>query len=124
LPEEVLEIEKIIADRKVFEYGVDDYKNQIRAGKDVGVITVIKHPKRDLYAVLDGHHRFWAHKSLGTSLIKCVVIQDFIGPLFFFTKEGYLQPTALFTKHIRIPFKRVKQFLEDFIKDPDKLKAL
>lgn len=124
MTEKWIEIEKIVADKKVYEKGVEDYKQEFMSGKNISLITVVKHPKINLYAVLDGHHRFWAQKELGINRIKCVVIHDFVGPLFYFTKEGYLQPTPLFTKHVRVPFKKLKKFLEEFIREPEKLKKI
>lgn len=124
MAEKWIEIEKIVADKKVYKKGVESYKKEIISGKNIRLITVVKHPKINLYAVLDGHHRFWAQKELGKSRIKCTVIHDFIGPLFFFTKEGYLQPTPLFTEYVRVPFKKLKRFLEEFIKEPEKLRNL
>jgi hypothetical protein len=52
-----LPIDKIIADSKVSREGVEGYKQRIKDGEKVGLIIVVKHPKFDVYAVLDGHHR-------------------------------------------------------------------
>jgi len=118
---ELIATELIVADEKVHYDGVKRYKDKIESGQDVGTIIVVKHPRKKLYAVLDGHHRYWAQKELGRSKIQCAVVQDFIGILFFFTKEGLLQPTPLFTKYIRIPFEKVKNYLELFLNEPEKL---
>ncbi len=119
---ELIETELIVADKKVHYEGVQRYKDKIESGQDVGTIVVVKHPKKKLYAVLDGHHRYWAQKELGISKIQCAVVQDLTGILFFFTEEGLLQPTPLFTKYIRIPFEKVKNYLELFLNDPEKLR--
>ena len=123
--QEWIDIGHIVSDKKVYGKGVKDYIEAVKSGNALRPIIVIKHPESDLYAVLDGHHRFWAQKEAGLQRIKCAVIYDLIGSLFFLTKEGYLQPTPLFTKHIRVPFLRIKDFLERFLKDPNRtLKAM
>jgi hypothetical protein len=119
--QEWIDIGLIVADKKVYGKGVGDYVQAVKSGVDLRPIIVIKHPSSDLYAVLDGHHRYWAQKKAGLQRIKCAVIYDLIGPLFLMTKEGYLQPTPLFTKHIRIPFFKTKDFLERFLKDPNRV---
>lgn len=122
MPEEWINITEIVADKKVYGKGVENYKHSLKSGKDVGSIVVVKHPEKKMYAVLNGHHRYWAQKEMNIKKIKCSVIHDFVGPLFFFTKEGYLQPTPLFTKYVRVPFKKMKKYLEEFLKNPEKLK--
>jgi len=119
---ELIKTELIVADRKIHHEGVQHYKDKIKSGQDVGTIVVIKHPKKKLYAVLDGHHRFWAQKELGRSKISCAVVRDSTGILFFFTEEGLLQPTPLFTKYIRIPFEKLKNHLELFLNEPEKMR--
>jgi len=120
--EEWIDIEEIVADRKVYGKGVEHYIQAIKSGKEIRPLLVVKHPKKNLYAVLDGHHRYWAQKETGVKNVKCIVILDSVGPLFFFTKEGYLQPTPLFTEYIRVPFKKMKNYLEEFLRSPEKLK--
>ncbi|MCK5631651.1 ParB-like nuclease domain-containing protein [Candidatus Bathyarchaeota archaeon] len=117
--QEWIDVKDIVADKKVYGKGVKEYIKAMKSGIDLRPIIVIKHPERELYAVLDGHHRYWAQKEVGILRIKCAVIHDLVGPLFFLTKEGYLQPTPLFTKHVRVPFLKLKVFLEKFLRDPD-----
>jgi hypothetical protein len=112
---EYISIKKIVADSKVYSEGVKKYENRIRNGDDIGTIIVIKHPKKELYAVLDGHHRYWAQKEMGIKEIKCAVIQDYFGLLFSVTKEGLLQPTKEFTKYLRVPFKKIENYLYEFL---------
>jgi hypothetical protein len=119
---ELIDIEKILADDKIYRKGVERYKKMIKSGKDPGTIVVVKHPEEELYAVLNGHHRYWAQKEMGVKEIKCAVVHDFIGPLFHLTKDGYLQPSPLYTQYIRVPFKKVRKYLEEFLKEPEKLK--
>jgi len=112
---EDISIEKIVADSKIYSEGVKRYENKIRHGEDIGTIIVIKHPKKELYAVLDGHHRYWAQKEMGIKKIKCAVIRDHLGLLFSATEEGLLQPTKEFTKYVRVPFKKIENHLYEFL---------
>jgi len=112
---ENISIEKIVADSKVYSEGVKRYENKIRHGEDIGTIIVIKHPKKELYAVLDGHHRYWAQKEMGIKKIKCAVIRDHLGLLFSATEDGLLQPTKEFTKYVRVPFKKIENHLYEFL---------
>jgi len=115
-------VKKIVADRKVSEEGVERYKRLYKDKVDVGAIIVVRHPKKDLYAVLDGHHRFWALKELGAKTIKCAVIQDYYGLTFLMAKRGFYQPAPEFTKHLRVPIlswgEGLLTYLEAFKKDP------
>jgi hypothetical protein len=36
------------------------YQKRIQNGEKIGPLIVVKHPNFDLYAVLDGHHRYYA----------------------------------------------------------------
>ena len=78
--------------------------------EDVGTIVVVKHPKRNLYAVLDGHHRYWAVRHKGIKEMNCAVILDFLGLLFLLTKEGVFQPPKEFTQYVRVPLKRLENY--------------
>jgi hypothetical protein len=116
-----LPIDKIVADYKVDIKGIKKIINEINAGNSIKSIVVVKHPEKEYYAVLDGHHRFWAFKELGISTIKCAVVEDSIGLGFHLTKEGAFQPNPAITKYIRIPLKRFNRYFIDFLKDPEKL---
>lgn len=111
----------IIADIKVDLQGVNRIIEEIESGKKIKSIVIVKHPKKEYYAVLDGHHRFWAQKILGFEEIKSAVIEDFFGLGFHLTKNGMFQPDPKITKYIRIPLKRIYSYLSDFIKDPEKI---
>lgn len=111
-----ISVKKIIADKKVYREGVERYKNMLKSGRDIGTIVVVKHPEKDLYTVLDGHHRFWALKQMKANVIKCAVIQDPLGVLFNLTKDGYLQPTSELTQHFVVPLKRFEEQLNGFRK--------
>jgi hypothetical protein len=91
----------------------------IKTGEKIKAIVVVKHPKKDFYAVLDGHHRFWAQKISGKKSIKCAVVEDFFGLGYHMTKNGLFQPDPRFTKFIRIPLKRFYSYINEFIKDPE-----
>jgi len=111
-----INVEKIIADKKVYREGVERYKNILKSGKEIGTLVVVKHPKEDLYAVLDGHHRFWAFKEMEFDKIKCAVIQDSLGILFNLTKDGHLQPMPEFTQYFIVPMKKFEEQLNEFKK--------
>ena len=115
-----LPISKIVADNKVEVKWVQQIINDIKCGKSIKSIVVVKHPEKEYFAVLDGHHRFWALKELGMSTIKCAVVGDSIGLGFYLTKEGVFQPNPIITKYIRIPIKRFNQYIIDFLKNPEK----
>ncbi len=55
-----LPIEKIVADTKVDPEAIEMYKKKIQSGEKIAPLIVVKHPKFDVYAVLDGHHRYYA----------------------------------------------------------------
>jgi hypothetical protein len=114
-----IEVGRIVADEKVHEEGVDRYVKSISKGGEVKPIILIKHPQKDEYAVLDGHHRFWAYKHAGAEKVKCVVVEDYVGLGFKLAKSGYFQPTPEFTKYVRTPAKRLQDYLTRFLKDPD-----
>jgi len=118
-------IDKIIADTKVSRKGVGYYMKKIEANEPIDPIVVVKHPRLDLYAVLDGHHRYWACKELGKKTIDCALAEDYSSVIFYLTEHGYLQPSAETTEHLRLPAKKMhenlKQFLEDFL-DEEKIK--
>jgi hypothetical protein len=132
-----LPISEIIADTKVDPDGVKRYKEWLSAGKQLRPIVVVKHPHKNLYAVVDGHHRFFAQLEFGIPAIQCAIIHDFIGFMFHLTKEGWLQPHPTFTKHVRVPIlefhqkldqslnrelrTNMKQFLVNFHQNPEKL---
>lgn len=111
-----ISVEKIIADKKVYRKGVERYKAMLESGKNLATIVVVKHPQKDLYTVLDGHHRFWALKETKVDEIKCAVIEDPLGILFNLTKDGYLQPTVELTQHFVVPLKKFEEQLNEFRK--------
>jgi len=118
-------IDKIIADTKVSGEGVEYYKKKIEANEPIDPIVVVKHPRLDVYAVLDGHHRYWACRELGKETIDCALAEDYSSVIFYLTEHGYLQPSAEATEHLRLPAKKMhenlKQFLEGFL-DEEKIK--
>src|SRR4030067_383721 len=74
-----LPAEKIVSDSKVQSDVVCRYGRRIAEGQDLEPIIVIKHPKRDLYAVVDGHHRYHAYRQLGQKEIPCALEGVFPG---------------------------------------------
>jgi hypothetical protein len=118
---EYISTKKIIADIKVDLQGINRIIEQIESGKYIKSIVIVKHPKKEYYAVLDGHHRFWAQKILGFKKIKCAVIEDFFGLGFHLTKNGIFQPDPIITKYIRIPLKRIYSYMTEFIDEPENI---
>ena len=95
-------------------------------GKSLGTIIVIKHPRKDVYAVVDGHHRFYAQLEYGVKEIDCAVIGNFSSFMFYLTKDGWFQPSKGVTEYLRIPALRFKKdlekYLNKFLKNPEKFK--
>ena len=117
-----LPLEEIVADTKVYRQGVERYKEKISNGESVPPIIVVKHPTREVYAVLDGHHRYYAYVELGRKEIDCALAGNCSQVIFNMTKRGLFQPPLEVTQHIRVPALqfnvKVKRFLSDFLKNP------
>jgi hypothetical protein len=119
---EIINMENIVSDGKVYEEGVERKRKMLASGEDIGEIKLVRHPTENLYAVLDGHHSYEAHRRTGTKRLECSVIPDAIGPLFYLTKKGKLQPGPDFTKYVRVPFKEMQEYLTVFMMEPARLK--
>jgi hypothetical protein len=119
-----LPIEKIVADSKVNPKFVERYKQMIKRGEKVAPVIVVKHPRFEVYAVLDGHHRYYAYLELGKKIVNCALAGDFSSVLFFMTERGYFQPKPEVREEMRrpIPFlhENIEEFLKNFLKDPKK----
>lgn len=111
-------LDRIISDDKVDEGYLDKMKNDVPDPKEMRAIVVIKHPKVDMYSVLDGHHRLRIHRDTGCDTIRAAIVDDYIGLGFYLTKLGAFQPTPAFTKYIRVPLKRWMGQMELFLRDP------
>jgi predicted ATPase len=109
----------VMSDEKVDEEYVRSIANVMR-GDCFRPIVVIKHPSKDLYAVLDGHHRLAASRLKGAETIMAVIVDDYTGLGFELTRIGAFQPTPLFTRHVRLPIKRLTKYLQSFLKDPER----
>jgi hypothetical protein len=113
-----LPVEKLVADSKVTRQGIEIYKEKILDGEKIGPIIVVKHPRQDLYAVLDGHHRYFAFLELGKKEVACALAGDYSSVIFYLTQHGYFQPSPEMTEGIRQPavklHKNLKQFLTNF----------
>ena len=118
---ELIPMDKIVVDEKVVDEGVARYEEMIEAGEELKPIVVIKHPKEEFYAVLDGHHRFWAMTRKGLKKAPCVVINVYTNLQFKMTEKGYFQPSPLFTKYVRIPAKRFRRYMANFLENPRSL---
>jgi hypothetical protein len=110
-------VEKIVCDENVD----DDYVQKLSEidFEKVKPIVVIKHPVKNLFAVLDGHHRFEAARLRGLKTIRAAVVDDYTGLGFEFTKRGVFQPSAEFTHYVRVPLKRLVEYLQSFFFDLD-----
>jgi hypothetical protein len=110
-----LPIGKIVADSKVTRQGIENYKQRILQNEKVGPIIVVKHPRKDLYAVLDGHHRYYAYLEFGRTEIDCALAGDYSSVIFYLTMHGYFQPSPQMTEGIRHPVIRLHQNLKQFL---------
>lgn len=121
-----LPIDKIVADTKVDPEAIAMYKKKIENGEKIAPLIVIKHPKFDLYAVVDGHHRYYALLESGKKKVDCALAGDFSGVLFYMTEHGYFQPKPATKeeneKKIIHLHENVQDFLHNFLKDPSKTK--
>jgi hypothetical protein len=116
-----LPIELVVSDEKVDEEHV---ARIARGGMDPSTmrpIVVIKHPKEQVYSVIDGHHRFSLIRGMGCDTIRAAVVDDYVGLGFYLTKKGVFQPTREFTKYVRVPVKRFIWWTTGFLKDPRSL---
>ena len=113
-----LPIDRIVCDDKVDEGWVNELTNNCGHPSELKAIVVVKHPKQDIYTVLDGHHRFEVARRSGQTTIRAAVVDDYIGLGFHLTKHGTFQPPPEFTKFIRVPIKRFTIFMERFLKNP------
>lgn len=116
-----LPIEKVVADKKVSRQGVEVYKQKIAKKEQINPIIVVKHPKKDVYAVLDGHHRYYAILESGKNQISCALAGDYSSVIFYLTEHGYFQPNPEITEGFRQPaikmHQNLKQFLTNFINE-------
>ena len=122
-----LPIDKIVADTKVDPETIAMYKKKIENGERIAPLIVVKHPKYDVYAVLDGHHRYYALLELGKKEIDCALAGDFSSVVFYMTEHGYFQPKPETKeedqKKIIHLHENVQDFLHNFLKDPNKPKT-
>jgi uncharacterized ParB-like nuclease family protein len=115
-----LSIDNVVADAKVTADGVENYEQKIANKEQLRPIIVVKHPSKERYAVLDGHHRYYAVKNSSKKEISAAVIGDYSRVMYYLTKNGYFQPSSQLTKNLRSPILQVhnniKEFLENFAK--------
>jgi hypothetical protein len=122
-----LPMDKIVADTKVDPEAIEMYKKKIQNGGKIAPLIVVKHPKYDVYAVLDGHHRYYALLELGKKQVDCALAGDFSSLMFYMTEHGYFQPKPETKeenqKKIIHLHENVQDFLQNFLKDPQKVKV-
>ncbi len=109
-----LSIDKVVADSKVSTDGIERYKQKIANKEKIKPVLVVKHPSKERYAVLDGHHLYYAAKSLDKKEIEVAVIGDYSQVMYYLTKNGYFQPSSEIRTPILELHKNIKEFLEDF----------
>ena len=72
-----------------------------------------------------GHPIRWAfhvrHNETGVEKVDCAVIKSPWKVVFNRTEHGLFQPSPAITKYIRVPYKKLTIFLNDFIKDSEGL---
>jgi len=121
-----LPIEKIVADTKVDPEAIEMYKKKIQNGEKIAPLIVVKHPKFDVYAVLDGHHRYYALLELGKKEVNCALAGDFSSLMFYMTEHGYFQPKPETKeenqKKLIHLHENIQDFLHNFLKAPEKLR--
>ena len=121
-----LPMDKLVADTKVDPEAIEMYKKKIQNGEKIAPLIVVKHPKFDVYAVLDGHHRYYALLELGKKEVECALAGDFSSVVFYMTEHGYFQPKPETKeenqKKIIHLHESVQDFLQNFLKDPQKTK--
>jgi protein-tyrosine-phosphatase len=100
----VLPIEKIVADTKVSRKIIEFYKRKIVTGETLFAIVVIKNPGKDIYAVLDGHHRYYACLELGKKEVECAFAGDFSGLVFTMARIGFFQPATEIVEYTTLIF--------------------
>jgi protein-tyrosine phosphatase len=99
-----LSIEKIVSDTKVSRQIVELYKRKIVNGETLLAIVVLKNPGKDIYAVLDGHHRYYACLELGKKEITCAFAGDFSGLVFLMARYGFFQPATEIIEYTSLVF--------------------
>ncbi len=110
-----LPIDKLVADTKVFREAIEEYKQKVRSGEKLQPLIVVRHPKYDCYAVLDGHHRYYAYLELGIKEVECALAGDFSSVFFYLTDHGYFQPNP-YAKELKAPEIKIHEGLEKFLK--------
>ncbi len=122
-----LPIDKIVADTKVSWEAIDLYKQKIKKGEKIAPIIVVKHPRFEVYAVLDGHHRYYAYLQMGKKEVDCALAGDFSSVMFYMTEHGFFQPNLQTKGEMRKPVlqlhENIEEFLQNFLKDPNKYKT-
>jgi hypothetical protein len=114
-------LDRIVCDSKVDVDLVERMRDGIDDPATVKAIVLIKHPREEVYAVLDGHHRYHALMATGIKTIRAAVVDDYIGLGFKLTRKGVFQPSAEFTKFVRVPLKTFLAFMERFLREPNRI---
>ena len=86
-----LPIDKIVADSS--EEAIEMYKRKNPERRE-NCHMVLKHPKFDVYAVVDGHHRYYAFcfRDDGRKRSNVLLRAISTSVLFYLTEHGFFQP--------------------------------
>ena len=118
-----LPIDKLVADTKVSQEAIALYRQKIKNGQKIAPLIVVKHPRFDVYAVLDGHHRYYALLETGKKMVDCALAGDFSSVMFYLTEHGFFQPNLGAKGEMEKPVlqlhENIQEFLKTFLKDPN-----
>ncbi len=108
-------MDQIICDEKVDHNYIHHLEEKIDEVRSIKPIVVVKHPREESYAILDGHHRFWVMKHRGVKTVRAAIVDDYFGLGFTLAISGKLQPPLKLTRYIKVPIKRFVEYIENFL---------
>jgi hypothetical protein len=95
---------------------LNSYKRRIANGETILPIIVLKNPGKEIYAVLDGHHRYCACLDLGMKEMTCAYAGNFSGLVFTMARYGFFQATEV-TEYILVAHVGVRYYAGKGMKD-------
>ena len=90
---------KVIADTNAHRQIVECYRCKIANGESILPIVVIKNPGKDIYAVLDGHYRYYACLESVIEEMKCAFAGDFSSLVVLAARYGFFQSAGEITEY-------------------------
>ena len=111
---------KVKADTNVHRQIVECYRCKIANGESVLPIVVIKNPGKDIYAVLDGRHRYHARVCLewGIREMKCAFAGDFSSLVVLVARYGFFQSSGEITEYNLVVQVGIRHYLGKGLKYP------